>query len=217
MTHPDDLRAARERMIEQDLRRRGIADPRVLQAMAEVPREAFLPEKISGQAYDDAALPIACRQTISQPYIVALMTESLNLSGDEHVLEIGAGSGYQAAILGRLAARVTTIERHRVLAERAGATLARLGCDNVEVKVGDGTLGWSAGAPYDRIMVTAAADQVPAALLDQLAEAGRLIAPVGPPESQMLRQIDKEHGRLTITELTPCRFVPLIADPRPSE
>src|SRR3989442_3437085 len=168
------FRAARVQMVEQQLRQRGIRDERVLQAMATIPRHLFVPPALRSRAYDDGPLPIGAGQTISQPYIVALMSESLLLTGAETVLEVGTGSGYQAAVLSRLAKRVYSIEILPQLAKTARSRLTALGYDNVRVVVGDGNQGWAPGSPYDAIIVTAAAPQVPPALLDQLAEGGRL-------------------------------------------
>jgi protein-L-isoaspartate(D-aspartate) O-methyltransferase len=202
--------AAKQLMINRHLRGRGIRDPRVLAAMARVPREAFLPYELRDEAYADRALPIDCDQTISQPYIVALMSEALELTGAERVLEIGTGSGYQTAILAELAATVVTIERHAPLSAQAAQRLAKLGYRNIELKTGDGTLGWPAGAPYDRIIVTAAATKEPPPLVEQLAEDGILVIPVGGPAHQVLQAAHKRQGVLDIVSLSPCRFVPLI-------
>ena len=163
----------------RQLAERSIRSTRVLAAMDRVPRERFVPEGVRHLAYADRALPIGCNQTISQPYIVALMTEALQLTGGEHVLEIGTGSGYQTAILAELAASVVSIERHEELSQRAGQVLAELGARNVQLIVGDGTLGWPGRAPYDRILVAAAANEIPPALEEQLAEGGILVIPLG--------------------------------------
>ncbi len=189
---------------------RGIKSTRVLAAMDRVPREQFVPSEEQALSYADRALPIDCSQTISQPYIVALMTEALELSGNERVLEIGTGSGYQAAILAELAAHVVSIERHSELARHAEQTLAALGYDNVTLVVGDGTLGWPELAPYDRILVAAAAGHVPQALADQLAEGGILVIPVGTPSGQDLQAFHKIGGQLRPRWLSGCRFVPLV-------
>ncbi|WP_418317351.1 protein-L-isoaspartate(D-aspartate) O-methyltransferase [Piscinibacter sakaiensis] len=175
MTADDRLRG---QMVDQDIAARGVRDPRVLDAMRKVPREAFVPAELRDAAFSDHPLPIGLRQTISQPYIVALMCEALQLRGNEHVLEIGTGSGYAAAVLGELAAEVETVERIAELASRAANQLAALGCTNVHVHIGDGTLGWPAAGPYHAIVVTAGGPSVPQALLDQLAPAGRLVMPV---------------------------------------
>jgi protein-L-isoaspartate(D-aspartate) O-methyltransferase len=202
----------RRRMVDDQLRRRGITDARVLAAMADVPRERFVPPEQIDQACADRALPIACDQTISQPLIVALMTEALQLSDQHRVLEIGTGSGYQAAVLCHLAAVVTTIERYGELSRSAEKILRELGCENVTCLVGDGSLGWPDGAPYDRILVTAAAEQIPPALIAQLADGGRLVMPVGPSGDQMLQAIDKHAGRTQVTTHGRCRFVPLVGE-----
>jgi protein-L-isoaspartate(D-aspartate) O-methyltransferase len=203
--------AQRLRMVERHIRGRGVRDERVLAAIASVPREAFLPEELAEFAYEDRPLPIEAGQTISQPYIVAAMIAALHLRGDEHVLEIGTGSGYAAAVLARVARRVYTIERHRELADVARARLLALGFDNVEVKCGDGTLGWPEHAPYGGIVAAASGPDVPRALLDQLAIGGRLVIPVGTSRAQQLvrvtRTAEDHHER---EELGPVVFVPLI-------
>jgi protein-L-isoaspartate(D-aspartate) O-methyltransferase len=205
-----DLQAAKTDMLRRQLRQRGIQERRVLQAMETVPRERFVPAEIRSDAYADRALPIDCAQTISQPYIVALMTEALGLSGGERVLEIGTGSGYQTAILAELASEVVSIERHAALTRQAAAVLAALGYSNVTLLTGDGTLGWPDRAPYDCIMVTAMAIECPSALLAQLAEGGRIVIPLGGRDFQTLQLIRKESGRFHTSDLCPCRFVPLI-------
>jgi protein-L-isoaspartate(D-aspartate) O-methyltransferase len=194
-----------------ELRRQGIRDERVLEAIGRVPRDRFLPEASHDQAWANVALPIGAGQTISQPYVVALMTSALELSGRERVLEVGTGSGYQAAILAELAAEVMTIERHTSLAAAARALLQELGYGNVHVVVGDGTGGWPAGAPYDRIIVTAGAPRVPPPLLEQLSsDSGRLVIPVGQPQDQVLLSVVRQGDRTTEQPLGPVRFVPLI-------
>ena len=199
--------------IDEQLVARGIRDPRVLEAMARVPREAFVPEASQAQAYDDRALPIRSGQTISQPFMVAVMTEALMLKGTERVLEIGTGSGYQAAILAELAAEVITIERRPELADDARTILGSLGYPNVEVMVGDGTLGLAARAPFDRILVTAGAPRVPEALTQQLSpDGGRLVIPVGSSEQQWLRVITRDGDRLDDTTREACVFVPLVGE-----
>ncbi len=175
-----------------------------------MPRERFVPASERGEAYADRALPIDCSQTISQPYIVGLMTEALQLTGSESVLEVGTGSGYQTAVLAELADRVVSVERHAELSAQAGSVLAELGYANVQLIVGDGTLGWPTAAPYDRILVAAAAATVPTALFDQLREGGILVIPVGDAESQALVSIRKQQGQPQISRLTGCRFVPLV-------
>jgi protein-L-isoaspartate(D-aspartate) O-methyltransferase len=199
-------------MIRRQLRDRGILDPRVLDAMQKVARERFVPTESSKDAYSDQALRIGCGQTISQPYIVALMTEALELSSDETVLEIGTGSGYQTAVLAELAAEVLSLERMEPLAEQARQTLASMGYRNVAIRSGDGTLGWPERAPFSRIIATATAEQCPPALFDQLAEDGILVIPLGNYESQILYAIRKQHGRANFTALCGCRFVPLIGE-----
>ena len=206
----DYLQADKETMLDRHLRRRGIRDARVLAALAKVPRERFVPPEQRADAYADSALPIDCGQTISQPFIVALMTEALELSGGEKVLEIGTGSGYQTAILAELAREVVSIERHAALSAEAGPRLAELGYRNVTLLTGDGTLGWPAAAPYDRIMVTAMAERCPPPLFEQLAEGGILVIPLGGWDSQALEAIRKVQGSPRSTQLSPCRFVPLV-------
>jgi protein-L-isoaspartate(D-aspartate) O-methyltransferase len=206
-----DLTTQRERMVREQIEARGIRDRAVLRAMREVPREAFLPPELEEFAYEDTPLPIASDQTISQPYIVALMTAALQLGPNDRVLEIGTGSGFAAAILGRIAKEVYTIERHAELAERAAHRLRELGFHNVTVHQGDGTLGWPEHAPYDAIVVTAGGPQVPQALLDQLAVGGRLVIPVGEERNlQRLVRITRNAEGLQHEELGDVRFVPLI-------
>lgn len=193
------------------LRRRGIRDVKVLRALEQVPREIFVEAPQAHLAYADQALPIDCGQTISQPYVVASMTEALDVEPAHKVLEIGTGSGYQAAILGMLAKSVVTVERFRTLADLASARLRVLNLKNVSVRIGDGALGVPDEAPFDRICVTAAAPEVPKALFDQLAEGGRLIAPVGPEGGvQMLRLFAKQGGNIATEDLMAVRFVPLM-------
>ena len=194
------------------LRRRGIADQAVLRAMDEVPRAQFVEAEFAGRAFADQALPIACGQTISQPYVVAYMTEQLAVRPHHRVLEIGTGSGYQAAVLSRLAREVVSVERYRTLAEQARARLKALGYDNVEVVVDDGLAGVPAKAPFDRIIVTAAADRVPETLLDQLADDGIMILPLGPRDgSQHIVKLTKSQTGIARENLIPVRFVPLLA------
>jgi protein-L-isoaspartate(D-aspartate) O-methyltransferase len=198
---------ARRRMVERQLRPRGIEDERVLQAMLEVPRERFLPEDVRRQAYADGALPIGEGQTMSQPWIVAFMSQLLELKGDEKVLEVGTGSGYGAAVLARLCTHVVTIERHQPLAERAQEALDELGYRNVEIRLGDGTDGVPDRAPFDGICVTAAAgDRPPDALLAQLAEHAPLVIPIRGREGERLVRIRDGEREL----LVPVRFVPLV-------
>jgi len=211
-----DFTAARDSMITHQLRGRGIRDERVLKAMSGVPREKFVPADIAFEAYHDGALPIDCGQTISQPIIVAMMTEALQLTGDERVLEIGTGSGYQAAILAELAAAVYSIERHAELAQQAESRLKELGYDNVNIRTGDGSLGWPEEAPFDRIIVTAASEECPPALWNQLAEGGILVGPFGPPAEQALYAMHQIGGKPQSRILTGCRFVPLIREMPPA-
>jgi protein-L-isoaspartate(D-aspartate) O-methyltransferase len=193
------------------LRRRGITDQAVLRAMDEVPREHFVSAELVDAAYADQALPIACGQTISQPYVVAYMTERLDLRPDHHVLEVGTGSGYQAAVLSRLARDVVTVERYRTLAESARVRLETLGYTNIEVIVGDGLSGVPSRAPYDRILVTAAAEDVPRALIEQLSEGGVMVLPLGShAASQVLVKLTKNKDRIAREDLLPVRFVPLL-------
>jgi protein-L-isoaspartate(D-aspartate) O-methyltransferase len=193
------------------LRRRGIRDTKVLRAIERVPRELFVDEAFAGHAYQDIALPIECGQTISQPFVVAYMTEKLELDPRHKVLEIGTGSGYQAAVLSYLCRRVYTVERWRELQKGAEQRLAQLKIANVTTIIGDGWLGWPPQAPFDRIIVTAAALDAPAALLDQLKEGGRMIIPLGETrDAQSLVQIDKTEEGLVETPLLPVRFVPLV-------
>ena len=204
---------ARLRMLRDQLQRDGIRDARVLEAMARVPRERFVPVAQPADAYADRALAIACGQTISQPVIVAMMSAALALTGRETVLDIGTGSGYQTAILAELAARVVSIEIHAELSAQAGRVLAELGYRNAELHVADGTLGWPAAAPYDGILVAAATAECPPALLAQLAEGGRLVIPLGGPGGQVLECIERHGDTFRTTHLTKCRFVPLVSEP----
>ena len=208
MTAPMD--AERAAMVEQQLRRRGIADPRVLEAMRTVPREAFVPKNQAHRAYDDAALPLALGQTISQPLMVAMSVEALTLRGDEVVLDVGAGSGYQSAVLSQLARKVIGVEIIPELAENARRVLAALDIDNVEIVCADGRNGWPDQAPYDGIVVAAAAEFVPDELVVQLKEGGRLVIPVGGRWSQALLRLTKRGEELERQELCRCVFVPLV-------
>ncbi len=206
-----DETKARRRMVAEQLEAREIRDDRVLEAMRCVPRHMFVPEPIRERAYEDRPQPIGAHQTISQPLMVGMMTELLHLWGDERVLEVGTGSGYQTAILSELAAHVVSIERHEALANRSRELLAHLGYRNVEVHVGDGTLGYPPGGPYDRILVTAGSPSVPQPLVDQLAPNGRMVIPVGAAEIQMLKILHKDaSGVVTVDEYGECLFVPLI-------
>lgn len=209
----DVYTSLREQMVERQLRLRGIADGRVLQAMLRVPRHEFAPERFRDQAYEDHPMPIGEDQTISQPYIVALMLEALTLLPGDKVLEVGTGSGYVTALLAELVAEVISIERHPSLAEQASHILARLGYANVQFRVGDGSRGLAEFAPYDAIMVSAAARRLPEELIDQLADRGRMIIPVGEGDSQQLQFIHKEDGRIITRMRELCRFVPLVSDP----
>ena len=200
----------RERMVAEQLARRGIRDARVLRAMGKIPRHRFVDEALVGRAYGDYPLPIGEAQTISQPYMVALMTEALELTGHERVLEIGTGSGYQTAVLAELCGKVFSVERLKGLADRALRTLDSLGHYNVLVRVGDGTLGWREEAPFDAILVTAGAPAVPEALADQLKVKGRLVIPVGDGYSQTLRKGVRGDDGIEWGELGGCVFVKLI-------
>lgn len=197
-------------MIEQDIRRRGVRDPRVLDAMATVPRERFVPTAVRASAYDDRALPIDFGQTISQPFIVAYMTELLTVTPESVVLEIGTGSGYQTAVLARLARTVHTVERLDALRELAAQTIAALGLTNVVLHAGDGSLGLPAFAPFDRIIVTAAAPRVPPPLVVQLADGGRLVIPIGGDTEQTIVLVIRKGSRTIETPMLACRFVKLI-------
>ena len=197
-------------MITEQLERRGIRDPRVLRAIAKVPRHQFVDEALVSRAYGDHPLPIGEGQTISQPYMVALMTEALQLTGHERVLEIGTGSGYQTAILAELCGKVFTIERLKGLADRAIRRLDLLGYYNVLSRVGDGSLGWREEAPFDAVLVAAAAPSVPPALIDQLCQKGRLVLPVGDIHSQILRKGVREDADMRWSELGGCVFVKLV-------
>jgi len=200
----------RQHMVDTQLRPRGIATPAVLEAFLSVPRHEFVPRALEASAYGDHALPIGEGQTISQPFMVALMTEALDLSGDEKVLEIGTGSGYQTAILAKLASQVFSIERVTGLADRARSILEEQGVANVAIRVGDGTIGWKEFEPFDRISVTAGAPEVPPSLLDQLADPGRMVIPVGSQGLQDLKIITKKNGIVEVQSAGGCVFVPLL-------
>ena len=200
----------RERMVAEQLQRRGIRDPRVLRAVSRVPRHQFVDEALVGRAYGDHPLPIGEGQTISQPYMVALMSEALELLGHERVLEIGTGCGYQTAVLAELCGKVFSIERLKSLADKATRRLDALGYYNVLVRVGDGSLGWKEEAPFDAVLVTAAAPEVPQALVEQLAPKGRLVLPVGDAYSQTLRRGVREDAGMRWSDLGGCVFVKLI-------
>jgi protein-L-isoaspartate(D-aspartate) O-methyltransferase len=201
---------ARQEMIERQLRPRGIADARVIAAMAAIPRELFVPQEHARQAYSDSPLPIGFGQTISQPYVVALMAQELAVEETSRVLDVGAGSGYQAAILSRLAKHVFAIERIEQLTERAMTALAAIGADNVTLQTGDGSLGWPEEAPFDRIICGAGAPAVPKAWLAQLKEAGRIVMPIGPEDNQVLTAIARKRDSFATRAICDVRFVKLI-------
>lgn len=205
-----DMELAREKLFHH-LRQR-IGNERVVEAMERIPRELFIPSASRHLAYEDVPLPIEMGQTISQPFIVALMTEALELTGRERVLEIGTGSGYQAAILAELASWVVSVERHLQLIDVASRTLERLGYKNIEIHLAGKDLGWKEGSPYDGIIATAGAPKVPQELIDQLAPGGRLVIPVGSRYEQQLLKLTKRNGEIVKQDLGGCRFVPLIAD-----
>lgn len=204
-----DWESARLLMVAEQIRKRGIRAPKVLAAMERVPRHLFVPDELAERSYNDEPLAIGERQTISQPYMVAAMTEALELEGHERVLEVGAGSGYQAAILAELAREVITVETRASLAAAARDRLAKLGYHNIRAETGDGASGWPEAAPFDAILVAAAAPQVPPRLIEQLAENGRMVIPVGKSDHQMLLRIRKSAGQVTEEELFACQFVPL--------
>jgi len=208
MSH--DYNLSRERMVKNQLIARGIKDKRVLQVMGKIPRHLFIEDALYGEAYNDHPVPIGEKQTISQPYIVALMTEALELKGDENTLEIGTGSGYQTAILAELSSRVYTIERIKSLLGNARKLLSQLGYDNILFKAFDGTLGWKEYAPFDAIMVTAGAPHLAKPLIDQLADNGRMIIPVGDRYSQELMKVVRKGSEFEQESLGGCRFVNLI-------
>jgi protein-L-isoaspartate(D-aspartate) O-methyltransferase len=210
MAKPGDFAQARARMVERQLRRRGIDDERVLAAMAEVPREQFVPERVRDSAYNDSALPIGHEQTISQPWVVAAICQALRLDGNEKLLEIGTGSGYSAAVLARLARHVISVERVPELGEQARRHLEEVGIENVDVVVGDGSRGYPEGAPYDAIAVHAATPEAPHSLLAELATDGRLVVPIATGSSDLLTAFIRENGNLRQETIGPCRFVPLI-------
>jgi protein-L-isoaspartate(D-aspartate) O-methyltransferase len=209
MTDFDTLRA---RMVERQLRRRGIADERVLAAMEEVPREEFVSERHRARAYSDSALPIGEGQTISQPWIVAAICQALELDGSERVLDVGSGSGYSTAVLSRLAAEVIGVERHASLANEAGRVLGALGGENVELRVGDGSRGVPERAPFEAIAIHATAPAPPQTLLGQLADGGRLVVPIAADRADLLMVFRREGEELRSEEIGPCRFVPLIGE-----
>ncbi|HET9186103.1 MAG TPA: protein-L-isoaspartate(D-aspartate) O-methyltransferase [Solirubrobacterales bacterium] len=207
-----DFARRRAEMVERQLRRRRIRDGRVLAAMEEVPREAFLPEQLRSRAYEDSALPIQGRQTISQPWIVAAIAQAMELRGDERVLEIGTGSGYSACVLSRLAGEVVSVERLPELSRSAEGALRSLGVENVELLVGDGSRGVPERAPFDAIAVHAAAPAAPPALLEQLAEGGRLVVPIVRGSEEMLTLLRRRGEEVEGEVIGPCRFVPLIGE-----
>lgn len=210
---PDDpWTSQRSTMVERQIASRGIRDPRVLRALRQVPRHEFVPPSVREHAYEDRPLPIGLEQTISQPYIVALMSEALGLEGHEAVLEIGTGSGYQAAVLAEIVTRVYTIEILPELAVDAARTLERLGYENVEVRTGDGYAGWPEKAPFEAILVTAAPSHVPEPLLEQLAIGGRLVLPLGEGDSQDLVRIERTDDGFERTVLAAVRFVPMTGE-----
>ena len=209
----NDFSIARRRMVEDQVVARGVSDPRVIDAMLRVPRHKFVEEALASQAYQDAPLPIGERQTISQPYMVAVMSEALALDGTEKVLEVGTGSGYQAAVLALLADRVFSLERIPALARRARKALDSCGYSKVNIRLADGTLGWQEMAPFDAIVVTAGAPDVPRDYLDQLAVGGRLVIPVGDRMSQVLMRITRiSEDEFKEEQLLGCRFVPLVGN-----
>jgi protein-L-isoaspartate(D-aspartate) O-methyltransferase len=209
-TQVDSYFAQRRSMVDSQLRARGIRDERVLMAMLRVPRHEFVSAEYRGQAYEDHPIPIGEGQTLSQPYIVAMMLEALALESSDTVLEIGTGSGYQTALLSDLTQQVYSVERHASLARSAEETLTRMGCNNVKVQVGDGSLGLPEFAPFNAIVVSAAAPQIPAPLFEQLCEGGRMVIPVGPAHAQELQLVRKQAGQPKVINLEGCRFVPLI-------
>ena len=202
----------RQLMVAEQIRNRGISDQRVLDAMLRLPRHKFVPLNYQEQAYEDHPIPISEGQTISQPYIVASMLEALVLQSTDKVLEVGTGSGYVTALLAELVARVFSIERHVALADSARERIAKLGYRNVEIVVGDGSRGLTQHQPFDAIIVSAAALQLPTALLSQLSDGGRIVIPVGSPDKQQMQLIRLQNGQPQISLREPCRFVPLIAD-----
>jgi protein-L-isoaspartate(D-aspartate) O-methyltransferase len=211
-TPVSDFAAQRQRMVQQQLTTRGINDQRVLAVMGKIPREEFVPPESRAESYEDGPLPIGYAQTISQPYIVAFMTEQLRPKPSDRVLEIGTGSGYQAAILSELVSEVYSIEITEPLAKNAEATLQRLGYKNVHVKIGDGYKGWPEEAPFDAIIVTCAPDRVPQPLVDQLKDGGRMVIPVGDRFAQQLYLLEKKNGQLKQSATLPVRFVPMTSE-----
>jgi protein-L-isoaspartate(D-aspartate) O-methyltransferase len=207
-----DFKKERLAMVEDQLRRRGIHDQRVLEAMAKIPRHSFVSSEYQAAAYEDRPLPIGEGQTISQPYMVAVMTQSLELKGGERVLEIGTGSGYQTATLAELAKTIFTMERIQVLIQKAQKVLQSLGYENIFFLHGDGTKGWPENSPFDGIIVTAGAPEIPQKLTSQLADGGRLVIPVGPRYTQTLYKVTRKGNRFLEEDITGCVFVPLLGD-----
>ena len=203
---------SRQVELRAKLERAALHDRRVLDAVEATPRDLFVPEELEARAYDDSALPIGLGQTISQPYMVALMTQELALAGDELVLEIGTGSGYQAAILSKLCCELVTVERLPELAVKAQRVLSKIGCANIEFSIGDGTLGWPARAPFDGIIVTAAAPKIPVPLLNQLKPGGRLVIPIGEDDIQTLVVVTRQECEPVVRNVCGCRFVKLIGE-----
>jgi len=208
----EDYKKERLAMVEDQLRKRGIWDERVLEAMAKVPRHFFVYADYQAAAYEDHPLPIGEGQTISQPYMVAVMTQSLDLKGEERVLEIGTGSGYQTAVLAELARTVYTVERIQLLIQRAQKVLRELSYENIYFLAGDGTKGWPEKAPFDGIIVTAGAPEIPQTLISQLTEGGRLVIPVGPRYTQTLYKVTRKGKHFKEEDITGCVFVPLVGD-----
>jgi protein-L-isoaspartate(D-aspartate) O-methyltransferase len=208
----DRFATVRERMVQEQLQRRGIRDPQVLKVMSEVPRHLFVDDAMQARAYGDYPLPIASDQTISQPFIVAVMTEALQLQGTEKVLEIGTGSGYQAAVLSRLCDKVYTVERINILLAGARKIFDKLHYYNILSRLDDGTLGWQEHAPYDAIIVTASGPEIPQPLIDQLADPGRMVIPVGGHDVQELQYVTKKDGEIAVESFESVRFVSLIGE-----
>lgn len=210
VTLSDEFLRERQQMVELQLRGRGIRDERVLNAMLQVPRHQFVPPEFQAQAYADHPIPIAENQTISQPFIIAVSLQALALTGSERVLEVGTGSGYQTALLSLLAREVFSVERHAVLAHAAETMINSLGFTSVKIVVGDGSRGLPQFTPFDAIVVAAAAPRIPRSLLDHLAEGGKMVIPIGPPQSQELQLVRKQNAEVTFEVIEGCRFVPLI-------
>jgi protein-L-isoaspartate(D-aspartate) O-methyltransferase len=208
----DDYAELRKRMVQEQIASRGIRDPRIIASMEKIPRHLFVPENLRDQAYEDSPLPIGEGQTISQPYIVAWMTSLLEISEDDRVLEVGSGSGYQTAVLCELAGQVYTIEMNAELAARAEEALRLLGYKNFAIRIADGTRGWPEEAPFNGVMVTAGAPSVPQPLLDELADGGRMVIPVGSKSMQMLTLIRRKGGEFETVQEGNCAFVPLLGE-----